>query len=178
MEVTQLMNLMAKGVDNACLWHARFSHLNFQALRRLAREDMVKGFLEVEQVEQLCTGCLMGKQRMTPFLRQVEYRAESVLELVHGDICGPITLTTPNGNRYFNLLVDDVSKFIWVKALASKDNTMEVIKQLQAAAEAETCHKLRAFRSNSGGEFNSADIIEHCAEQGVWEQLMTPYTSQ
>jgi hypothetical protein len=61
MEVTQPVNLLAKGANNAWLWHARFGHLNFRALRRLAQEDMVKGLSEVEQVEQLCTGCLVGK---------------------------------------------------------------------------------------------------------------------
>jgi hypothetical protein len=70
----------------------------------------------------------MGKQRRTPFPHQTEYHAESVLELVHGDICGPITPTTPNGNHYFILLVDDVSKFMWVKALASKYIATAVIK--------------------------------------------------
>jgi hypothetical protein len=47
-EVTQLVNLMAKGVDGAWLWHAQFGHPNFWALRRLAREDMVRGLPEVE----------------------------------------------------------------------------------------------------------------------------------
>jgi hypothetical protein len=56
---------------------------------------MAKGLLEVEQVEQLCTGCLVGKQRRTAFLCQAEYRAKSMLELVHSDIYGPIMPTTP-----------------------------------------------------------------------------------
>jgi hypothetical protein len=59
----------------------------------------VKGLPGIEQVDQLCTGCLVGKQRRSPFPRQVEHRAESVLDLVHGDICGPITPMTPSGNR-------------------------------------------------------------------------------
>jgi hypothetical protein len=141
-EVTQPVNLLAKGTDNAWLWHAWFGHLNFRALRRLAREDMVKRLPELEQVEQLCTGCLVGKQRRTPFPCQAKFRAESVLELVHGDICGPITPTTLSGNRYFILLVDDVSRFMWVKAPATKDAAVAAIKQFQAATEAETGRKL------------------------------------
>jgi hypothetical protein len=100
-------------------------------------------------------------------LRQVEYRVESILELVHGDICGPITPMKPSGNRYFILLVDDVSRFMWVKTLASKDVAVAAIKQFQAAVEAETDHRLRAFRSDRGGEFNLTDFIEHCTKHGV-----------
>jgi hypothetical protein len=109
--------------------------LNFKALRRLAQEELVRGLPEVDQVEQLCTGCLMGKQRRAPFPHQSEYKADIVLELIHGDICGPISLATPRGNWYFILLVDDVSWFMWVKMLQSKDQASDAIKQYQATAE-------------------------------------------
>jgi hypothetical protein len=45
-------------------------------------------------------------------------------------------------------------------------------------AEVQTERKLRAFRSNRGGEFTSTDFTEHCIEHGVCRQLITPYTSQ
>jgi hypothetical protein len=66
MQVSQPVSLVAKGVESVWLWHARFGHLNFRALRRLAREELVRGLPEIDQVEQLCTGCLVGKQR-APF---------------------------------------------------------------------------------------------------------------
>jgi hypothetical protein len=59
-----------------------------------------------------------------------------VLELIHGDLCGPITPMTPSGNRYFILLVDDISRYMWVKALRSKDAATEAIKLYQASVEA------------------------------------------
>jgi hypothetical protein len=61
MQVTQPVNLVAKGANSAWLWHARFGHPNFRVLRRLAREELVRGLLEIDQVGQLCTGCLVGK---------------------------------------------------------------------------------------------------------------------
>jgi transposase InsO family protein len=122
---------------------------------------------EIEHVDQLYTGCLAEKQRRAPFPRQAEYRSQELLELVHGDICGPITLATPNGNRYFMLLVDDISRFMWIKVLPSKDVAAAVIKQYQAAVEAETRRKLRAFRSDRGSEFTSTQFVEHCVEHDV-----------
>jgi hypothetical protein len=160
------------------LWHVRFWHLNFRALRRLAQEELVRGLPEVDQVEQLCTGCLMGKQRRAPFPRQSEYMADNVLELVHGDICGPISPSTPRGNQYFILLVDDVSQFMWVKMLQSKDQATDAIKQYQATTKVEIGRRLRAFCSDRGREFTSAEFAEHCAEHGVRRQLTTPYTPQ
>jgi hypothetical protein len=101
-----------------------------------------------------------------------------VLELVHGDICGPISPATPSGNRYFILLVDDLNRFMWVKMLQSKDQASNAIKQYQAATEAVTGRKLRAFCSDRRGEFTIAEFTEHCAEHGVRRQLTTLYTPQ
>jgi hypothetical protein len=60
----------------------RFGHLNFRALRTLTQQELVKGLPEIEQVDQLCTCCLVGKQRRAPFPRQAEHHAESVLDQV------------------------------------------------------------------------------------------------
>jgi transposase InsO family protein len=134
--------------------------------------------LVIDQVDQLCIGCLVGKHKRAPFPKQLEYRDEDVLALVHGDICGPITLTTPSGNWYFILLVDDVSRFMWVKMLATRDRATDAIKQYQATAEAGIDRKLKVFQSDHGGEFTSAEFANHCVQYGVRRQLTTPYTPQ
>jgi hypothetical protein len=115
-------------ITQAWLWHACFGHLNFQALRLLFREEMVRVMPEIEHVEHICTGCLVGKQKRASFSRQAECRVDDVLEVVHGNICGPIAPATPNGNHYFILLVDDDSCFMWLKVLATKDGASAVIK--------------------------------------------------
>jgi hypothetical protein len=51
MQVSQPVSLVARGADSAWLCHARFGHLNFRALRCLAREELVRGLLEINQVE-------------------------------------------------------------------------------------------------------------------------------
>ena len=99
--------VVGTGDDPAWTWHARFGHLNFDSLRRLVKGEMVRGLPLVEHVNQLCDACLAGKQRRTPFEKQAKFRAKEQLELVHGDLCGPITPATPSGKRYFLLLVDD-----------------------------------------------------------------------
>jgi hypothetical protein len=152
-EIAALMCLAMRVSESVWLWHVRFGHLNFPALRKLARDDMVRSLLEVEQVDQICDGCLAGKHHRSSFPHRAEYRAEEVLELVHGDLCGPITLPTPRGNRYFLLLIDNNNRYMWLRTLRSKDQAAVAIKQFQQVAEAETGRKLRAFRSDRGGEF-------------------------
>jgi hypothetical protein len=45
------------------LWHGRFVHLNFGALRRLVTHGMARGLLTLDQVEQVCDSYLVRKQR-------------------------------------------------------------------------------------------------------------------
>jgi hypothetical protein len=55
---------------------------------------------------------LAGKQRRAPFPQQAKYRATGQLELVHGDLCSPVTPATHGRRRYFLLLVDDASRYM------------------------------------------------------------------
>ena len=67
--------LATRGEENAWRWHARLGHINMPALRRMAREELVRGLPAIEQVDQLCEACIAGKQRRTPFLDQALWRA-------------------------------------------------------------------------------------------------------
>ena len=123
--------------------------------------EMVTGLLKIEHPTQLCEGCLVRKQSRKPYPTQANYRAERILELVHGDLCGPISPPTPSGNRYFFLLVDDYSRVMWVYMLKSKDETFGVL------VENETGVKLKTFRSDHGGEFLSKQFTTYCEEIGL-----------
>jgi transposase InsO family protein len=50
--------------------------------------------------------------------------------------------------------------------------------EFQARAEAEAGCKLRAFRTDRGGEFTSKAFMEYCATDGVQRQLTAPYSPQ
>jgi hypothetical protein len=106
-------------MEELWLWHARYSHLSFDALGRL--EKMVHGLPHIKHAGELCDSCLAGKQRRLPFPKAASYHAMEVLELVCGDLCGPITLATHKERKYFLLLVDDCSRYMWLQLLMSKD---------------------------------------------------------
>nr|GEX52687.1 hypothetical protein [Tanacetum cinerariifolium] len=50
-----------------------------------------------------------------------------VLNTLHMDLCGPMRVQTINGKKYILVIVDDYSRFTWVKFLRSKDETPEVV---------------------------------------------------
>ena len=99
--------LLAQGDDASWRWHARMGHLHFRALRTMSSKQLVRGMPYIDRVEEYCDGCSLGKQHRAPFPQATAYRAERALELVHTDLCGPISPATPGGNKYFLLVVDD-----------------------------------------------------------------------
>ena len=110
LQIAQPVCLAAQSRSNeAWTWDTRFGHLNFDALRKLARQGMVHGMPLIDQADLLCDACLAGKQRRASFAQQAKYRAVERLELVHGDLCAPVTPATPSGKKYFLLLVDDAT---------------------------------------------------------------------
>jgi hypothetical protein len=70
-----------------------------------------------------------------PFQTKANYRAGKALELVHGDLCGPIKPTTPRGKTLFLLMVDNMSRYMWLVLLSAKSDASKLIKQVQAEAE-------------------------------------------
>jgi hypothetical protein len=72
---------------------------------------------------------VLMKQRWLPFPQQSSFQAKERLELMHGDLCGPVTPATPGGRCYFLLLVDDLSSYMWVVVLGSKGETVNAIRR-------------------------------------------------
>ena len=136
------------------------------------------GLLAIKCVNKLCDGCLIGKQRCTPFPSWTSYRAGEPLELVHNDICGPIKPATPGGKTLFLLLVDDKSRFMWLILLQAKSEAGEAIKRIQARAEAECGKKMRMLHTDRGREFSSASFGKYWDELSMQRQLTAPYSSQ
>jgi hypothetical protein len=124
LDVDRLVCLAAQGTSPAWRWHSRYGHLNFRGLKRLFEGELVKGLPHIDHVDQVCNSCLAGKQRRATFPTVAKFRVEEKLELVHGDLCGPVMPVTPGGKRYFFLLVDDVSRYMWLMLLATKDEAL------------------------------------------------------
>jgi hypothetical protein len=173
-QVAQPLCLATHRDDDVWRWHERFGHLNFEDLRQLGSKEMVRGMPHVDHVEQFRDTCVLTKLRRLPFPHQASFHVKEKLELVHGDLCDPVTLATPGGWRYFLLLVDDVPRYMWVVLLDAKAAAMDAIKRLQAAAEAECGRKLWVLCTDNGDEFMAAEFVAYCANEGIHRHFSMP----
>lgn len=120
----------------------------------------------------------MEKKVRKSFPSQSKFSTKRALELVQGDLCGPITSSTTAGNRYFILLVDDYTRVMWVYVLKNKSDAFGVFKKLCAKVENEKGGKVRIFRTDRGWEFTSDEFKNYCEEQGITRHYTAPYMPQ
>ncbi|MCH85501.1 retrovirus-related pol polyprotein from transposon tnt 1-94 [Trifolium medium] len=164
--------------ESTQLWHDKYGHLSFKGLNTLSRKQMVNGLPELEEIEENCADCLSGKQHRDTVPKQANWRASMKLELIHSDICGPITPQSNGGNRYFMTLTDDYSRKTWSYILKEKSNAFEVLKNFKALVEKETGCSILCLRTDRGGEYTSNEFNEFCSNEGIKRQLTTAYTPQ
>jgi hypothetical protein len=96
---------------------------------------------------------LVAKQTRIPFPHSTHWRADETLELVHVDLCGPITPSTVGGNKYFMLIIDDCTRWSTMFMLKSKDQAVEAFVKFKAQAENSCGNKIKVIRLDRGGEF-------------------------
>jgi hypothetical protein len=178
LQIVQPVCLSARQDDADWTWHEHLGHQSFGALRTMSRSGMVQGLPAIGHVDQLCDACLAGKQKRAPFPQVAKFRATARLELIHADLCGPISPATPGGKRYFLLMVDDYSRYMWLVLLSTKDEADAAIRRIKAAAEVQSGCVLCTLRTDRGGEFTSRSFDEFCADNGVQRHLTAPYTPQ
>lgn len=178
LEESSPMCLMSKREEETWLWHSRLGHVNFKALALMSKEQMAYGIPNFVQPAKTCEGCLMAKQTRKAFPTQTIFHAKQKLELIHGDLCGPITPPTPAGNRYFFLLVDDFSRKMWVFMLKEKHEVFDAFKRFRTLVEKGTEKRIKTFRTDRGGEFCSSSFNLYCEEAGITRNYTAPYTPQ
>lgn len=146
------MCLLSKIEEDAWLWHSRLGHVNFQALELMLKKGIVTGMPKFNQPKGVCSGCLMAKQTRKSSPIRAIFITKKKLELIHGDICRPISPTTQAGNRYLFLLADDFTRFMWVYMLNSNDEAFGVFKKFRALVENGHNERIKIFRTDRGGE--------------------------
>lgn len=159
-------------------WHARLGHLGADALKMMVSKDLVRGLPELKIEKEICSSCLRAKQTRKPFPQSTSYRANTVLELIHGDLCGPIAPKTAGKNRYIFVLIDDHSRYMWSILLKEKGEAFEKFKRFKQIVEHEAGTSIKTLRTDRGGEFTSTEFREFCEKAGIQCHLTAPYTPQ
>ncbi|GKC12545.1 retrovirus-related pol polyprotein from transposon TNT 1-94 [Tanacetum coccineum] len=137
------------------LWHRRLSHLNF--------------------------ACALGKSKKSSHQPKAEDTNQEKLYLLHMDLCVPMRVASINGKRYILVIVDDYSRFTWVRFLRTKDEALEAIikcikciKNIQVRLNA----IVRNVRTDNGTEFVNQTLRKFYENVSISHQTSVARTPQ
>ncbi|GJS06698.1 retrovirus-related pol polyprotein from transposon TNT 1-94 [Tanacetum coccineum] len=77
--------------DDSMKWHKRFGHFNYRTLQHMYSTKLVRDMPPISEVDSKYEGCELGKSRRLPFSKVGVTRATHKLEIMHSDICGPMS---------------------------------------------------------------------------------------
>ena len=83
---------------------------------------MVTGIPLVSCRDGVCAGFVLGKHHWDIFEKCASWHASGPLQLVHSDLCGPLSSPSFSGCKYFLTFIDDFSRRIWVYFLKLKSD--------------------------------------------------------
>nr|GEX45582.1 retrovirus-related Pol polyprotein from transposon TNT 1-94 [Tanacetum cinerariifolium] len=135
------------------LWHQWLSHLNFDTINDLTRNDLVAGLPKFKyHKEHICPSCEQGKSKRTSHPPKPVPNSRQRLHLLHMDLCGPMRIVSINGKRYVSVIVDDYSRYTWSPVII--------------------------IRTNNGTEFKNQVLKEYFDTVGISHQMSSVQTPQ
>ncbi|GJS44568.1 retrovirus-related pol polyprotein from transposon TNT 1-94 [Tanacetum coccineum] len=172
--------LMAKATSSqAWLWHRRLSHLNFDTINLLSKNNIVNGLPKLKLVkDHLCSSCELGKAKRKSFHTKTTPSSKRRLQLLHMDLCGPMRVESINGKKYVLVIVDDYSRYTWTHFLRSKDETPGVLIDFLTLVQRGLHAQVTTVRTDKGTEFLNKTLHAYFAKEGIRHETSTARTPE
>ena len=133
------------------LWHIRIAHVHYRELPLASKA--VEGIPEFQpKYEGVYKGCAKGKNTKKTFPSS-KSKAKGILEIIHSDVCRPMSSSSLSGYVYYVYFIDDFSRKTWIYFMKNKDEVFSKFKEFKALIENQTKKKIKTFRLDNGGEF-------------------------
>ena len=138
---------------------------------------MVEGMSNCSLDFDFCEHCLYGKQNRVRFPSGAT-RAEGILQLVHSDVFGPVSVPSLGKYVYYVSFIDEFLRKTRIYFLRKKSKVFDRFKEFKALVENQTEKRIKALRTDNGREFCGNEFEEFYKKCGISRQKTTPYTPQ
>nr|GEY80867.1 uncharacterized mitochondrial protein AtMg00810-like [Tanacetum cinerariifolium] len=115
----------------------------------------------------LCFACAMDKSKKKSHKPKSEDTNQERLYLLHMDLCGPMRVKSVNRKKYILVIVDDYSRFTWVKYLRSKDEAPDFIIKFLKMIQVRLKVHVRRIETDNGTNFVNQTLREYYEQVGI-----------
>ena len=135
--------------------------------------------LTMQASPALCSACQFGKMKRHSFPEN-HFRTYATYpgDLIHGDICGPMSQPSKGGSVYFVLYQDDCTGYRFVFCITRKSEALTCFQQVFKTILRDTGRTISTLRTDRGGEFCSAAFSKYLSENNIRRELTTSYTPE
>ncbi|GJR82449.1 retrovirus-related pol polyprotein from transposon TNT 1-94 [Tanacetum coccineum] len=148
-------------------------------ISRLAKDGLARGILRLKfQKDHLCSACALGKSKKSSHQPKAKDINQEKLYLLHMDLCGPMRVASINGKKYILVIVDDYSRFTWVRFLMTKDKAPEAIIKCIKNIQVRLNATVRNVRTNNGTEFVNQTLRQFYENIGISHQTSVAHIPQ
>ncbi|GJU14068.1 retrovirus-related pol polyprotein from transposon TNT 1-94, partial [Tanacetum coccineum] len=155
----------------------RLSHLNFNYITSLAKNGLVQGLPKLKyQKDHLCSACALGKSKKHSHKPKAKDSIQEKLYLLHMDLCEPMRIQSINRRKYILVIVDDYSRFTWMKFLRSKDEVSEFMIKFLKMIQVRLNETIRNIRTDNGTEFVNQTLRAYYEEVEISHQTSVART--
>ncbi|KAL2247900.1 UNVERIFIED_CONTAM: Retrovirus-related Pol polyprotein from transposon TNT 1-94 [Sesamum indicum] len=140
--------------------------------RKLSKDEMILKLGDGKAVDAEVVGSL------DLAISDHKVLANGLLNLIHTDVSG--SLNTPAGGEfsYFITFTDDHSWYGYVYLMRYKSEAFGWFKEYRLEVDNQTGRKIKALRSDRGGEYLSGELIDYLKENGILSQWTPPEMPQ
>nr|GEU40090.1 hypothetical protein [Tanacetum cinerariifolium] len=138
------------------------------SINHLARQGLFLGLPKLKfEKDYMCSACVIGKSKKKPYKPKFKDTNQEKLYLLHMDLCGPIRVISINGKKYILVIVDDYSRFTWVKFLRLKDEAPDFIIKFLKMIQVQLKVPVRRIKTDNGTEFVNQTLREYYEQVGI-----------
>nr|GEV04585.1 hypothetical protein [Tanacetum cinerariifolium] len=155
-----------EGVD--LLIESRGNNLYTLSLGDMMAQGLVRGLPKLKfEKDHLSSACSIGKSKKKSHKPKSEDTNQEKLYFLHMDLCGPMRVKSVNEKKYILVIVDDYSRFTWVKCLRSKDEDPDFIIKFLKMVQIRLKVPARRIRTDNGTEFVNQTLREYYEQVGI-----------
>lgn len=163
---------------NLRVWHERLGHVGQRAIRDLVKKGLVNGVSLSDKSDFFCESCQLGKAHRLPFKKVSEKVETEIGEVMHTDVCGPMSTESPGGSRYFLTFKDDASSYRHVYFMRHKSEVFEKFKVFEKLIRNKFGRSIKILRSDNGREFCNQKMDDYLESCGIKKETTAPYTPE
>ena len=178
LEIVKLFSVIWPKKNSLQLWHNRLGHININRIKQTEKFGATEGLEITKKDEFFCEACTLGKQVQVSHPTVRKERPCQSGEVIHSDVCGPMTTESPGRSRYFVLFKDHYSGYRTVYFLRYKSEVFDKFCQFEALVKRQTGNSIKVLHTDNGKEYLSSQFHRFLQEKGIIHELSTPYVHQ